>query len=110
PFAPGDVAAKEKGVRWAKPTLVAEVETAGFSADNILRQAAFKGLREDKDAKDVVLEMPTARSEPAKKPSKPVTILRSQANAQVRGVTISHPEKMLWPKEEVSKKDLAEYY
>ncbi|MBI1211289.1 MAG: DNA ligase D [Alphaproteobacteria bacterium] len=108
PFSSPD-AAKEKGVRWATPKLVAEVETAGFSADGILRQTAFKGLREDKDAKDVVLEMPSrgpARSPTLKSPA----ILRSQANAQVRGVTISHPDKALWPKEGITKKQLAEYY
>ena len=106
PFS-GPEAAKEKGVRWALPKLVAEVETAGFSADGILRQTAFKGLREDKDAKDVVLEMPTHTPAATKKPA---TILRSQANAQVHGITISHPEKLLWPKEGISKKELAEYY
>ena len=107
PFIGPNEAAKEKGVRWATPKLVAEVETAGFSADGILRQSAFKGLREDKDAKEVVVEMPGKTAAAA---AQPVTVLRSQANAQVRGVTISHPDKVLWPKDGVTKQELAAYY
>src|SRR5262249_34228405 len=110
PFTLPNVAAKERGVRWATPTLVAEVETAGFSADGILRQSAFKGLREDKDAKDVVLEMPERPSASLAKQAKPATVLRSQANAQVQGVTISHPEKVLWPEDGYTKLDLAKYF
>ena len=39
-----------KGVHWIEPRLVAEVEFADWTADAILRQASFQGLREDKDA------------------------------------------------------------
>ena len=39
-----------KGVHWIEPRLVAEVEFATWTADAILRQASFQGLREDKDA------------------------------------------------------------
>ena len=41
---------------WVKPTLVAEVEFAEWTRDDILRQAVFLGLRADKDARDVVRE------------------------------------------------------
>lgn len=43
---------------WCKPKLVAEIEFAEFTDDGVLRQASFLGLRQDKDAKDVVLEVP----------------------------------------------------
>src|SRR5215471_14641467 len=45
-----------KGVHWIEPSLVVEVEFANWTADNILRQASFQGLREDKDAKQVTYD------------------------------------------------------
>jgi bifunctional non-homologous end joining protein LigD len=45
-----------KGVVWVKPELVAEVEYRGWTSDGQLRHASFKGLREDKDPREVVRE------------------------------------------------------
>jgi hypothetical protein len=45
-----------KGVVWTEPRLVAEVDYRGWTADQQLRHASFKGLREDKEARSVVRE------------------------------------------------------
>jgi bifunctional non-homologous end joining protein LigD len=106
PFCGNTAPTQEKGIRWLKPALVAEIEFAGWTASGMLRQASFKGLRRDKPASEVVAEMPApVASTPA-----PV-ILR---NVVVMGVSISKPEKVLWPDagdgNAVTKLDLANYY
>ncbi|HUQ37367.1 MAG TPA: non-homologous end-joining DNA ligase [Aestuariivirga sp.] len=42
-----------RGVTWVDPKLVAEVEYRGWSSDNLLRQSSFKGIREDKPAREI---------------------------------------------------------
>ena len=44
---------QRRGVVWVRPDLVAQVEYRAWTADNLLRHASFKGLREDKPARDV---------------------------------------------------------
>jgi bifunctional non-homologous end joining protein LigD len=48
--------ANRRGVVWAQPKLVAEVEYRGWSSDNLLRHSSFKGSREDKPAQEITLE------------------------------------------------------
>jgi bifunctional non-homologous end joining protein LigD len=58
-----------RGVTWVKPTLVAQVRFATWTADKLVRQAAFLGLREDKPAAEVTRET----SAPTPKSSQPAT-------------------------------------
>lgn len=48
---------KQKNVTWLSPSLVAEIQYAELTKDKLLRQPSFIGLRKDKDAKDVKLEI-----------------------------------------------------
>jgi len=102
-------------VHWLKPQLVAEIEFAGWTGDGNIRQAAFKGLREDKPAAEVKTEMPApaSRREPAAADAKlPNAVMKT--SAIVMGVTLSHPEKSLWPganqNESITKIELARYF
>jgi bifunctional non-homologous end joining protein LigD len=108
---------EEPGVTWLKPELVAEIEFAGWTSDGLVRQAAFKGLREDKPAAEVEAEKPAA---PAKtdvqEPTAPTSSKthRRGGKVNVMGVLISNPDKPLWPDandgKAVTKEDLARYY
>ncbi|HEY4940487.1 MAG TPA: DNA ligase D [Rhizomicrobium sp.] len=94
-------------LNWVEPELVAEIEYENVTADGLFRQAAFKGLRQDKPAQSVVPEVP------AKEIKTMATKKLGAKAAQVLGITISHPEKELWPKSKsgaaVTKLDLARY-
>jgi bifunctional non-homologous end joining protein LigD len=116
PFGGKDAPRKKDGVHWLKPKLVAEIEFAGFTGAGMIRQAAFKGLRQDKPAKEVEAETPA----PSDKTdvAAPVARGRTRHNTAsgegvVMGVSLSRPEKVLWPDEgegAVTKLDLARYF
>jgi len=122
PFGGKDAPKKARDVHWLKPELVAEIEFAGFTGDGNIRQAAFKGLRQDKPASEVEAEKPamTRIAKPggrfAAKSGKPAGRSGPAGNksAEVMGVVISKPDKKLWPDagdgEGVTKLDLARYF
>src|SRR3989344_359847 len=69
-------APQSKNIIWTKPILVAQIQFGAWTEDHILRHAAFKGMREDKPAHEVV----------------------------------THPEKIIFPQQKISKMDLVNYY
>ncbi len=112
---------EEPNVVWVKPELVAEIEFAGWTADGLVRQAAFKGLREDKPAGEVIAEKPiepaeveTPDPETKAKQKRTAKSPRKGGKEAVMGVLISNPDKPLWPEandgEPVTKVELARYY
>jgi bifunctional non-homologous end joining protein LigD len=118
-----------RDIHWLKPELVAEIEFAGWTRDGNVRQAAFKGLRMDKPAREVRAEITHAAPPALDRPddAKAAQIAarrarysaergssRSSRSATVMGVSISKPDKALWPDDgegkPVTKLDLAEYF
>nr|WP_184217437.1 DNA ligase D [Granulicella aggregans] len=119
PFAEIPSAAR-KGAKWVKPTLVAQVRFATWTAELQLRQAAFLGIREDKPAKEVVREdaAPTpkrSRTQPAKaathrlapKAAAKLSLPKEEDKAPVR---LTHPDKVLDTESGLTKQALADYY
>ena len=49
-------------VHWVRPELVTEVKFLTWTADNLLRQVVYEGLREDKLASQVRREAPQTKS------------------------------------------------
>jgi len=93
-----------RGITWVKPELVCEIEFGHFTKDKLLRQAVFQGLRVDKKPQEVSLELPSARSLRAANsaPTEPL--------ASGNEVTLTHPDKILFPPDGPTKKELADYY
>jgi bifunctional non-homologous end joining protein LigD len=116
-------------VTWVKPELIAEVTYRAVTEDGSMRHPSFKGLREDKNAKEVVREKAVATSAiideessglnnkiitpPAKGERK--TLLNPKDETQVRNINghdlkFTNLSKIFWPEENVTKRDLLNYY
>ncbi|MBZ9885215.1 DNA ligase D [Mesorhizobium sp. CA10] len=99
---------KGKGLTFVKPELVGEVEFRSWTSDRIIRHASFQGLREDKPAEEVVQEQPKNAETGAKPGAK--TAPKPSAGTAKTSIKLSHPDKLLWPDEKVSKRDLLDHY
>ncbi|MET4615057.1 bifunctional non-homologous end joining protein LigD [Stenotrophomonas sp. 2619] len=108
---PAHVPFKARSVHWVKPVLVAEVAFRGWAKEGLLRQASFKRLREDKSAGD--LGAAGQATEKARGMNK--TTRKAKAGAQTAGdapdgVSISHPERVVFAKAKITKGEVADYY
>jgi bifunctional non-homologous end joining protein LigD len=87
--------AEGRDVRWVEPVLLAEVAFTGFTSEGLLRHPTFKGLREDKQPEEVTLEEPK---------------VRSSRKAGVTNYSITNPDKVLYPEQGITKRELLDYY
>ena len=81
---------KSKVNIWVKPTIIANIEFGAWTDKKMLRHAAFKGIRKDKKAIDVTLE--------------------EFQKIKESKITLSHPDKIIYPSDNITKQDLADYY
>ena len=105
-------AAQETGVVWVRPELVAEIEFRAWTASKTLRHASFLGLREDKPATQVQAERPT-EAPPSAAERKTVAKRQrtgKESRTSMTTVTLSKPDKKLWPETGLTKQGLLDYY
>lgn len=113
---------------WLKPELVCEVAFAEITSDGVMRHPSFEGMRIDKKAKDVKAE----KAKPTKKvikesilhkekiitrrkPGERKTLLNpgeKQQERSINGYTLkfTNLNKIYWPKEKITKRDMLNYY
>ena len=129
----------KRGAIWVKPQLVCEVEFTEWTPDGSLRHPSFKGLREDKPAQSIVKEIaispraaaPEIEKELEEAPASPKIVKPKPAKtgkasapavkappakvsdknkAVIGGISISHPQRVIYPGTLITKQELAEYY
>jgi bifunctional non-homologous end joining protein LigD len=111
PAPPVAGAPRMRDATWVEPRLVAQVQFTEWTSDGKLRHPSFLGLRPDKTPAECVRERPAeppppsppagrARPEPERPaaPSAPIT------------VPLTHPDRVLYPRDRITKQDLADYY
>ncbi|CAM3531927.1 DNA ligase D [Sphingobacterium prati] len=112
-------------VTWLRPELICEVSFTEMTNDGVMRHPSFDGMREDKDPKKVMLEQeePTQQVV-ADKMNAPIksrsaverrTLLNSEEKNQVKKINkhelkFTNLNKIFWPKEKITKRDLINYY
>ena len=94
--------AARRGSHWIEPKLVAEIAFTEFTSDGVLRHPSFIALREDKAANEVVREKAEHLPRSAKKAEEPT--------AESFGIKISNRDRVIFPGDDLTKGDLADYY
>lgn len=92
-----------RNAKWVDPRLVCEVTFRGWTADDQLRHASFKTLRPDVRPDEV------AREAAVKRP-KPRALKPQAASPTLKGITLTHPDRVLWDDIGLTKEGLAAYY
>ncbi|MBD3581364.1 DNA ligase D [Flavobacterium selenitireducens] len=127
---------KEKQVHWVTPKLVANIKFSEFTETNSMRHPVFQGLRVDKKASEVTLELPKLdtdsvasadsasekkvaveqKTRPRKKASKTSDLIKIAATdvadipSLSKKVEFSNLDKLFWPEEKITKGDVIAYY
>jgi len=117
PFHNPPTGADARRARWVAPTIVVDVSYGEWTADRTLRHPVFHALRADTAPARIVRAMPdqqrdddnpAARAAPAVQA--PAATRKSTGKDAVEGIALSNADKVLYPEEGLTKRDLARYY
>ncbi|WP_118972974.1 DNA ligase D [Taibaiella koreensis] len=118
-------------VTWLEPRLVCEINFTEITEDGVFRHPSFIAMRNDKQAKEVVMEKEANTRKVVKKSaakrgqSKSIvkapakgqrkTLLNPSEENQVRSIEgnelkLTHLSKLYWPDDKLSKRDMLNYY
>ena len=92
---------------WLEPELAAEIKFAEWTKDNLLRQASYKGLREDKDPKEIKREKAEGDTQPQSNEEEGKLM---EKGLIIEGVKISSPDKIIYDELGITKEDVIRYY
>ncbi len=96
-----------RDARWIKPVAVAEVYYRGIGNKNLLRQPSLKTMRTDKTAADLA----DSDRAPAARPAKATPRDKGRkASAGAADIKISHPDRVVYPDDGITKQEVADYY
>jgi bifunctional non-homologous end joining protein LigD len=101
---------KGKGLHWLKPKLVAEIEFSNWTQDGLLRVPVFRGLREDKPAAEIRREKPEKIFDVPEDSEMTKSKSKSKSKSKTKPISITHPDKILYPKEGITKLQVSQYY
>ncbi|WP_273822873.1 DNA ligase D [Pseudomonas asplenii] len=91
--------AEARDVHWLKPQLLAEVAYAQMTRDGVVRHSVFHGLRDDKPASGIDLEL----AQPGKKAVQ-------APPAETGSLRLTHPDRVIDATTGTTKRQIAEYY
>ena len=97
-----------RGAHWVRPKLVAEIAFTEITDEGLLRHPSFIALREDKPEDEVVLEAPAPIAGEKAKPKRAKP--KSPAPAPTSPVTITNPDRVIFPESGITKGQLADFY
>jgi bifunctional non-homologous end joining protein LigD len=112
-------AAIARHARFLNPKLVAQIAFRGWTRDGLVRQGSFKGLRSDKPPGEIVKERVMPKAEAVKdakaelRSSGKARPARSKPDSdadEIAGVHITHPDRVLFATQGVTKRGLIDYY